>query len=721
MQGLAYYGYLATSVPAGELASLPWRRLRRATLRLIDHVTPARTSRDIVALMGAHSVDGLAQRLREPGAARAAIEPNERAEARRLIAAHLPGHVGAVTAEADAILRGELLLFGETRDHARGELVPGIAALDWTRDPLSGASAPQGAARNIDRDAAGTDARATWEVARLACVYRLAQAHLLRGLPGTEYSRGATEPGIYARALVLHVRDFIATQPVGFGIHWTCAMEAALRLMNLVPAVLLLRDSPELDSCFWGEFAEAVVQHARFIDSELEDTQTVPGNHLLTDLAGLVTVGCLLPDLPGALHWRVHGLHEFSLELLRQTTAGGLAFEASVPYHRFTTELGLYVQAVARRQGLSLEPPALATLWRQCEFAEAATLPDGLLPSIGDNDSTRAFSTATRRSLDAAHIGALRTALGGPGLARSIEPESLWLGGIAGLRRNASQAASHPRLFERFSSSGLTVLRDDNGRGVTLWAGDNGQHGLGGHAHNDKLSSEVVLRGHRLAVDPGCPTYLRDPDERNRYRSTAAHPTVQIDHFEQSDIPVGRPFLLPEAAHATVLRVDAQAASAEHRGYLRVRPGVLHRREIALPPIPDIVCVTDWLLGEGTHVVDLRWPLATARVSVRPATREERTRLSQLEATPVGECRFDPERVFAMDDPDTGLHALLAIACEQPWEATVTESTFSPGYGERVCNRVVGIRLRAECPFAVTSAFLWVAAAQPAGRLSEEG
>jgi hypothetical protein len=710
VQGLQYFGYLATTVPSGELAGLAWRRLRRAAVRRLDEFTPRQTATDIVASMGLRSVEELANRLRDDRAARSSIEPNERAEARRLVQTLLPGYAASITSDADRILQGELFLFGEWREYARGELAPGIAAIDWTRDPLRGGHSPARVTHLIDRDAEGTDSRAIWEAARLTSVYRLAQAHLLQGLPGTEAARGATDHGVYARAAVLQVRDFLATQPLGFGIHWTCAMEAALRLMNLVPAVLLLRDAPELDAFFWAEFVEAVVAHARFIERELEDTQTVPGNHLLSDLAGLVTVGCLLPELPGSLHWRTWGLRTFSEELVRQTTLEGLAFEASLPYHRFTTELGLFVQSIARRQGLALDPAALTTLWGMCEVAAGATLPDGKIPSVGDNDSTRAFAVQERSPLDARHLSALRSALGGPGSPTSIEAESLWLGGVCGMRRNEQQA--HPRMRvvkpeqHLFSASGLTVLRDDD-RAVTLWAGDNGQHGLGGHAHNDKLSSEIVLRGERIVIDPGCPTYLADPEERNRYRSTAVHPTVQIDHLEQSELPVGRPFLLPEAAQASVVRTTEKAAWAEHRGYLRARPGVLHRREIALPSLPDVVCVTDWLLGEGDHVVDLRWPFTRRDVVCRRASQAERDLLERLENSTVGESRFDAEHVFAI-----GPNVILAIACEQPWEAELTEGAFSPGYGERVCNQTATIRLRAQCPLVVTSAFAWVGTAQ---------
>ena len=374
------------------------------------------------------------------------------------------------------------------------------------------------------------------------------------------------------------------------------------------------------------------------------------------------------------------------------------------------TELALLVHSFARRQGLSLGAPALGRLWQMCELIEHATLPDGQLPAIGDNDGTRALEVEIRPSLETRHIGPLKAALGGPGVALTIEPEALWIGGVAGFRRNVSQADPkinpHRPVHRQFNASGLMVLNDGNGRAVTLWAGDNGQHGLGGHAHNDKLTSEIVLRGRRLVIDPGCPVYMADPSERDRYRSTAAHPTVQIDHLEQAPIPPGRPFLLPESARATLVRHDGQTAWAEHRGYLRLRPGVLHRREVSLPVDAEAVAVTDWIIGGGAHVLDLRWPLASRDATLRSATVGERELLDRLESLPCGSGRFDANRVFALGWPgEPGTFALLAVACEQEWDGMLEESTWSPGYGERRCGRTAHIRIRAQCPVSVTSIF----------------
>src|SRR5690606_36254310 len=134
-----------------------------------------------------------------------------------------------------------------------------------------------------------------------------------------------------------------------------------------------------------------------------------------------------------------------------------------------------------------------------------------------------------------------------------------WVAGVSAFRRCLGPSPAPPAVM---SASGLCVLRDGL-RGASLWAGSNGQHGLGGHAHNDKLACEVVLAGRRIVIDPGSPTYLADPAERDHYRSTVAHPTIRVDHQEQSETPAGRPFLLPETARARLLEARPRRARAE--------------------------------------------------------------------------------------------------------------------------------------------------------------
>src|SRR5258705_954353 len=66
--------------------------------------------------------------------------------------------------------------------------------------------------------------------------------------------------------------------------------------------------------------------------------------------------------------------------------------------------------------------------------------------------------------------------------------------------------------------------------------------GPASHRHNDLLSVEVSACGRAFIVDPGTYVYTADLHERQLFRSTAYHSTVQIDDEEQQTIREEVPF-----------------------------------------------------------------------------------------------------------------------------------------------------------------------------------
>src|SRR5205085_6424393 len=104
---------------------------------------------------------------------------------------------------------------------------------------------------------------------------------------------------------------------------------------------------------------------------------------------------------------------------------------------------------------------------------------------------------------------------------------------------------------------------------VLVRCGDVGVGGLGSHAHNDALSFEFSFGGQPLVVDPGSYLYTADPIERNRFRSTAFHSTLQIDGEEQNPIFEAALFTMPDRRRAEALswEPDFPAFTGRHRGF----------------------------------------------------------------------------------------------------------------------------------------------------------
>ena len=97
--------------------------------------------------------------------------------------------------------------------------------IDWLRDPVSDANWPLDyhADMNLNRGD-GSDVRVLWELNRLPHLITLARAYAVTG-----DERFTTE---YLQQLA----SWRSQNPYGYGPNWNCAMEVALRAINLLGA-----------------------------------------------------------------------------------------------------------------------------------------------------------------------------------------------------------------------------------------------------------------------------------------------------------------------------------------------------------------------------------------------------------------------------------------------------------------------------------------------------
>ena len=114
--------------------------------------------------------------------------------------------------------------------------------------------------------------------------------------------------------------------------------------------------------------------------------------------------------------------------------------------------------------------------------------------------------------------------------------------------------------------------------------------GSGAHAHNDQLAIELWIDGRTLVTDPGTWVYTPLPDERNRYRSAAAHFAPRVVGREPSRLDEG-PFVLKDSARARCVYFGRNGFAGEHSGF-----GAPVLRAITLQA--DRVIVEDGSVGE---------------------------------------------------------------------------------------------------------------------------
>lgn len=694
MGAIGYYGFLATRVaPQRLLATAARRAAKLARNRLAPPLSPARDR--LVEVLGCDGGRSLARLLSRP---RPVGTPWTPTSLRGALERYAPGEVERALARAEHAAAGRLTVFGTAVDVSRRG-----GGTDWQLDPIHGGRFAAWAPSAALPDAPGLDVKMAWAVGRGDQWVALAQGAVLDRRGGEAY----------ARALTASLCDFAVENPVGQGVHWASAMEAALRAWNLVLAlwVLSARAAP-LEPDLAVDAARLLVATGRFVLAHLEDDTAVPNNHLTANWLGLLACAEGLPEWPEAPRWRALALAGLSRAIEEQVHADGTSFEGSLPYQRFATELfaaGAILAHGARRPLGGAYARRLAGLFRS---TRALLSSSGQVPQIGDNDSGHVLALRERGPTEGGYLLPLGAALfrdpsllARPGAADAAEVA--WLLGPRTLAKVAAMIPGRPPASASFPEGGFHVLR--RGRlEAFVSCGRNGQRGIGGHSHNDKLALELHAGGVLAVCDPGNPSYTGDPELRNAFRATGAHATVVVDGLEQAPILPDRLFALPDVSDARLLAFEpggaADRLAGEHRGFARA--GVVHRREVAVSEAG--VVVVDRLAGRGAHRVELRWPLATAAARIRPASPAEEAALARLARGLRLPWKIDPGRCLEVPLGRAGT-LVAAFACPPGLAPELLPALRSPGYGQLVNASAAVVAGTVHCPAALATVFVLTA------------
>lgn len=437
------------------------------------------------------------------------------------------------------------------------------------------------------------DPRTTWELNRGHGWVVLARAY------------AATRDRRFRDRLVHELRSWRRTNPVGVGINWVSAMEAAIRLHAFAWVAALLRGDD--DAAPWRLLAELLFEHAAFVARNLSRFSSA-NNHLIVELSGLAVAGRVL-DVP---RWRDGALSELAREAERQTLPDGVNVEMATHYHMFVLEALLLVACLERACGTPA-PPLENVIARMAAYLDAITLRSGIVLHQGDNDDGVLLPLFADRHAEQLLSAALALTAAPPRAARNSpapgEGALLLCDGAPGAR-----VVDPPRSC-RFDDAGQVVLRGA-GLHATFDAGPFGFGTLAAHAHCDALAVTVAFDDRPLLVERGTYRYNGDREARDRYRSTAAHNTVQLGAREQGDA-VG-PFLWSRKPVASIEHCELQRCGesidlvrASHDGFAPAR----HLR--TLVRVGDSLAVVDEIRGArpGEPVV-ARWHLAPGVAAV---------------------------------------------------------------------------------------------------------
>jgi Heparinase II/III-like protein/Heparinase II/III N-terminus len=479
--------------------------------------------------------------------------------------------------------------------------------VNWHRDPLSGRIWPLDYHADITlRHDDGSDVRVLWELNRLGHLITLGCAYAL------------TDQEEFAAEFYAEVESWQEQNPPGRGANWSCAMEVALRAMNLLAAFSLFRSSPSLNDERLAQLLLMFDQHGAHIRRNLEFSYVATSNHYLSDVIGLLWIGILLPELAAASEWRGWALAEMLRELDKQVLADGAYYEGSTGYHRFVLELFLYSFVLCRAN----EIPIADKHWRKLQamfgYLKAILRPDGAAPLVGDTDGGQVLPIVSRHADDHAYLLALGAAVFKDSQFKPAwlapPPELPWILGTSGLQDYEQLAAAPGKVSSQaFPDAGLYVLRHDD-LYLLFNAGGPQQGRPASHRHNDSLGLEVSACGSAFIVDPGSYVYTADLRERQLFRSTAYHSTVQLDQAEQNTICEATPFVIGTEAIVNVLSWETtpelDRAVAEHARANRLAGPVRHQRTVTFYKPERWWLIEDEITGAGTHEVAVRFHFA---------------------------------------------------------------------------------------------------------------
>lgn len=449
--------------------------------------------------------------------------------------------------DAQSIVQGRVKLFG--RLPAQVEQPP-----RWQKDYIAGVDLTtlKPASRLNHRSLPkGADIKVVWELSRWSPLVRLAQAAWVLGDKTAQTT------------CLRWLNDWVEQNPPFRGYHWTSALEAGIRLVQMTWIDALL-EGCRLDAeeqAMLKRSARVLPAHAWHV-WRYRSFGSSANNHLLGELSGLQCALARWPalDQAGVPGHRVHRLWQD--EVLRQFAQDGGNREQALNYHLFAFEFCWQALLAARKTGRSIDPAVIERLSRARDFYVTVQVADEPW-DYGDSDSawvTPFFEDEQHPSRDW-----MRWLSGAP----DGEAIHFWLGDPPALNPQPAWVLKACD-WQCFAESGIAVAS----RGSWRWRWDASPLGYlstAAHGHLDALHVSLWYKGKAFVIDPGTAVYYADPGLRRYLASWIAH---NGPHVQGADFPQrlgsflwaqqhSRPTLLEQDDSAMAVRLDLPVGSIQ--------------------------------------------------------------------------------------------------------------------------------------------------------------
>ena len=398
---------------------------------------------------------------------------------------------------------------------------PDYNLIDWQLDFRSGYRWSEKVESNKIKigDVKGADIKVPWELARFQHLPLLALF----------YSQNPDLETVKAEKLINEfcdeILDFIAFNPLNYGVHWKVAMEVSIRVSNIILAYLIFKSCKvQFPSPFENLLFNFIEKSLQFINNNREWSSGLRGNHYFSNISGILYISCFLgtdkyEDLINL------AVNEIINETLQQFRYDGGNFENSFSYHLFTVELLLWDLYI-----IGLVEPDILTKHKKynefqdriekiLEFTYQMLGKDNFIPQIGDNDS--GFFLGLRPDTDSLkNINLLLHLISNHNFPISIYDKISNSNLLNPYLNKVDELEQERQIL--FQESGMFIFENYTYK-VWVILGSKAQFGKGGHNHQDTTSFILQIGNRPVIVDPGTYVYTAFPELRNLFRSYFYH------------------------------------------------------------------------------------------------------------------------------------------------------------------------------------------------------
>jgi hypothetical protein len=502
---------------------------------------------------------------------------------------------------------------------------------DWFLDPFLNSRVEQ---RELpwwqipDFSESGRDIKNIWELSRFDWVLGFAQAAIIESSSaavsfGTSSHVNESEEAVSSSLCRLNawLLDWSKHNPPYYGPNWKCGQEASIRVLHLVLAAMLLKQTHKPEPALLS-FIEA---HLKRIRPTLMYALGQDNNHGTSEAAALYVGGEFLAInnvRVGESYARV-GSEYLNERANRLILKDGSFSQYSCTYHRLMLETMSLCEVWARSRDSKVfsksafERLALATQW----LVVMVDPESGDAPNLGANDGahllplTAADYRDFRPSIELAAILFQRHSVFDDENSRAhirwlgLERERMQLRG--GAKPNKIAADDFKQLVH-LSEGGYVLLKSTETKVLFSYPRFKFRP-----SQSDPMHLDVWTRGINVLRDAGSYSYNAEAKQLAYFNGMAGHNTIEFDRRDA--MPKLSRFLYGEWLQSTQVRTAStidedgcteQSAEAQYVDWL----GATHHRAVSLQG--NVIQIVDSCSGYERSAV-MRWRLAPSNWVVK--------------------------------------------------------------------------------------------------------